>query len=79
MSDIQTRKKLFVQKFLSIKREETIAKFEKLLITETGGYYEKALEPMSLDELQSRITRSEEDFREGRFKQGEELLKKFGQ
>ncbi len=77
MEDIQTRKILFVQKFLSLKREETITKFELLLNKEIGASERNAFQPMTPDELNSRILRSEEDFREGRFKQGIELLKKY--
>jgi hypothetical protein len=77
MLDIQTRKIQFVQKFLSIKREDTITKFEKLLLKETGGHHNDTIQPMTLEELNARIDRSEEDFREGRFKEGKELLKKF--
>jgi hypothetical protein len=77
MLDIQTRKILFVQEFLSIKSEETIAKFERLLHAEANIQQKRVFQPMTLDELNSRIDRSEEDFREGRFKEGKELLKKF--
>jgi hypothetical protein len=77
MLDIETRKILFVQEFLSIQSEETIAKFERLLDAEAKVSEGKVFQPMTLDELNSRIDRSEEDFREGRFKEGKELLKKF--
>ncbi len=74
MLDIQTRKILFVQKFLSIKKEETISKLEHLLRREIGANERNKTQRMTADELNSRIDRSEDDFREGRFKQGKELL-----
>ncbi len=77
MLDIQTRKILFVQKFLSIKKEETISKLEHLLRREIGAHERNKTQRMTTDELNSRIDRSEDDFREGRFKQGKEVLKKY--
>ena len=77
MADIQIRKILFVQKFLSLKREETITKLENLLNTEMRTSKGIAFQPMTSEELNSRVTRSEKDFRAGRYKQGSELLKKY--
>lgn len=77
MADIQTRKILFVQKFLSLKREETITKFENLLNNEMSTSKGIAFQPMTSEELNSRVTRSEKDFSAGRYKHGSELLKKY--
>ncbi|TVR42349.1 MAG: hypothetical protein EA394_03635 [Bacteroidia bacterium] len=77
MLDIQTRKILFVQKFLSLKKEETISKLEHLLRKEIGAHERENFQRMTPDELNSRIDRSEDDFRKGKFKQGKELLKKY--
>lgn len=39
--------------------------------------YDRLLNPMSLDELRSRVELSMEDFEAGRIKSSEELLKKY--
>lgn len=75
MHDIQTRKILFVQEFLSIRNEETISRFENLLRKEKKNY--KAFTRMTTAELNSRIDQAEADFKEGRFTSGSELLKKY--
>ncbi len=68
--DIQTRKIKFVQKFLNIKDESLLLRFEELL-------NEQNLEPFTSEELNQRAEQSEKDFESGRYKTTEELLKKF--
>lgn len=77
MPDIQTRKILFVQEFLSIRNEETISRFENLLKKEKKIHPDKIFVPMTHDELNARIDQAESDFQEGRFVSGSELLKKY--
>ncbi len=75
--DIQTRKIKFVQKFLSIKDEDMLLRFEELLkIAQAEN--ERKLEPFTIEELNHRIDQSEKDFENGRYKTTSEMLKKFG-
>lgn len=75
--DIQTRKILFVQEFLSIRSEETLAKFENLLNKEVRKMPSKDFQPMTADELHARIDQSEEDFAQGNYNESKEVLSIF--
>ncbi len=79
MMDIQTRKILFVQEFLSIRSEETLAKFENLLNKEVRKRPGKDFQPMTVDELHARIDQSEEDFAKSSYNESKEVLKRFRQ
>ncbi len=74
--NIETRKIEFVQAFLNLQSEELISQFEKLL--KKSKQVEKELKPFTIEELNERIAKSEEDFENGRFKTTEELLSKYG-
>lgn len=74
--NIETRKIEFVQAFLNLQSEELISQFEKLL--KKAKQSDKDLKPFTIDELHERIAKSEEDFKNGRFKTTEELLSKYG-
>ena len=71
--DLQTRKIEFVQEFLKLQSEELISQFENMLKKKT----QNKLKPMSLIELNSRIDKSENDFKNGKFKTTAELLSKY--
>ncbi len=71
--NIETRKIEFVQAFLNLQSEELISQFEKLL--KKSKQAEKELKPFTIEELNERIAKSEEDFENGRFKTQEELEK----
>jgi len=71
--DLQTRKIEFVQEFLKIQSEELVSQLENLLRKKTNN----KLEPMSVIELNSRIDKSESDFKSGKFKTSSELLSKY--
>lgn len=74
--DIQTRKIKFVQNFLSIKDEDMLLRFEKLLkIAQAEN--KRELKPFTIEELNQRIDQSEKDFENGRYKTTSEILKKF--
>jgi len=74
--DIQTRKIKFVQKFLSIKNEDMLLRFEELLkIAQAEN--KRELKPFTIEELNQRIDQSEKDFENGRYKTTSEILKKF--
>ncbi|MUV05233.1 hypothetical protein GN157_16085 [Flavobacterium rakeshii] len=70
--DLQTRKIEFVQEFLKLQSEEVISMLENLLKQNTGG-----TNKMTSAELNSRIDKSEEDFKNGRYKTSNELLSKY--
>jgi len=74
--DIQTRKIKFVQKFLSIKNEGMLLRFEELLkIAQAEN--KRELKSFTTEELNQRIDQSEKDFENGRYKTTSEILKKF--
>jgi predicted ATP-grasp superfamily ATP-dependent carboligase len=70
---IQDRKIALIAKFLKINDEQLIKQIEELTSVE-----DDSLIPFSVEELNERIERSEEDFKNGRFKTSKELLKKYG-
>ena len=73
--DLQTRKISFVQEFLSIQSEEVISRLEKYLKKEKTAMEEKAFKPMTIEELNRRIDRSEQDSINGRLTETKDLLK----
>ena len=73
--DLQTRKIEFVQEFLKLQSEEVISQFENLL--KKKATKEKTVKPMSIQELNSRIDKSENDFKTGKFKTSAQLLAKY--
>jgi len=75
--DIQSRKIEFVQEFLNIQNEELISQFEKLLKKGKKAKSDKLVSPMSIAELNSRITKSERDFTNKRYKESSELIDKY--
>ncbi len=75
--DIQTRKLEFIQAFLNLKNEEVIAQFEKLLKNIKTSEAGNSFEPFTAEEFSKRISKSEEDFKENRFKNTSELLSKY--
>ena len=73
--DIVNRKLSFVQEFLRISDEEIITKLEQLLHYERNRKTSSELEPMTFDEFNEMIDKSEEDFKNGRATEAKELLK----
>ena len=73
--DLQTRKIEFIQEFLKLQSEEVISQFEKLLKKKVSS--EQNFNPMTIDELNSRIDQSEADFENGKFKTTSQLKSKF--
>lgn len=72
--DLQTRKISFVQEFLSIQSEEVISRLEKYLKKEKTAMAEKAFKPMTIEELNRRIDRSEQDSINGRLTEMNDFL-----
>lgn len=74
--DLQSRKIEFIQEFLKIQSEEAISNLEKLLKKEKKSL-DKTQYPMTERELNQRIDRSEDDFKNNRYKTNTELLSKY--
>lgn len=74
--DIQSRKIEFIQEFLKIQSEEVISRFEKLLQKEKE-VRPKEFSPMSVAELNRRIDKSEDDFKNKRYRTSSELLARY--
>ncbi|WP_396172391.1 hypothetical protein [Flavobacterium sp.] len=77
--DIQSRKIEFVQAFLKLQSEEVISQFENLLKMKSTSELEQepSFKPMSIKEFNERIDKSENDFKNGRYKSTSELLRKY--
>ncbi|MGL2998990.1 hypothetical protein [Flavobacterium sp. RSSB_23] len=70
--DLQTRKLNFIQDFLKLESEKTIAQFEKLLRNTVAN--EEELNPMTVDEFHKRINKSLEDVKNGKVTDANDLL-----
>ena len=57
--------------------KDVISQFEKLLKEKGVTKFQKLLSPMSIEELNKRIDKSENDFRNGRYKTSHELIAKY--
>lgn len=75
--DIQSRKLEFIQDFLKLQSEEVIAQFEKLLKKAKNIEEENTLEKLTIEEMNERISKSEDDFENKQFKTTSELLSKY--
>lgn len=75
--DLQSRKIEFVQEFLKLQSEETVARLEKLLRKEKNSSTAKDFVAMTKEELNNRIDQSESDFKNNRFKRTKDLLFKY--
>ena len=71
--DIQSRKILFIQEFLKLQSEKTIDLLEKVLQKETSQI-SSTIEPMTIEQYQSRIKKSIEDSKEGNISSADDLL-----
>lgn len=75
--DIQSRKLEFIQDFLKLQSEEVIAQFEKLLKKAKNIEEENKLGKLTIEEMNERISKSEDDFENKKFKTTSELLSKY--
>ena len=69
------RKLRFVQEFLRITDEEIIGKLEQLLGSERKKKISKEFVPMTMEEFNKGIDQSEDDFKNGRFTEIDDVLK----
>jgi len=75
--DIQSRKLAFIQSFLNLKSEEVIAQFEKLMKKAKNIDEENQFSPFTVEEMSERISQSEDDFKNKKFKTTSEILSKY--
>ena len=77
--DLQTRKIEFVQEFLKIQSEELISQLENLLKNKNKKDVNESefFKPISIEEFNTRIDQSENDFKNGKYKTTSELLEKY--
>ena len=71
--ELQTRKLEFIQEFLKLQSEEVISQFENLM----KKRIKDSFKPMSIEEFNKGIDKSEDDFKNGRYKTSSELLAKY--
>ena len=72
--DIQARKIHFVQEFLRVTDDELVTKLENLLRIERAKKLNNEMHPMSLNEFDEIIEKSEEDIKNGRVIESRNLL-----
>jgi hypothetical protein len=77
--DIQSRKIEFMQAFLKLQSEEVISQLENILKKKSTIELEQNsdFKPMSIKEFNDRIDKSENDFKNGKYKSTSELLNKY--
>ncbi|EKB48598.1 hypothetical protein B879_02756 [Cecembia lonarensis LW9] len=75
--DLSNRKLLFIQEFLKINSEKTIAHLEMVLKHEVETNPVDELTAFTIEELEARVKQSEKDFLDGKFKTTKELLRKY--
>ena len=73
--DLQIRKIHFVQEFLRVNNEQIIDKIENMLKSEKSNFYDKMPAAMSMDEYNSVIDSAEDDSKNNRMKNVQELKK----
>ena len=71
--DLQERKIHFVQEFLSLESEAIIHKLEKTLKTEKARNDYDPTRRFTVEELNEKIDRAEDDIKNGRFRTIEQL------
>ncbi|MFL9845178.1 hypothetical protein [Flavobacterium rhizosphaerae] len=74
--DLQARKLEFIQEFVKLQSEEVITLLENLLKQKKSENNDSP-EPMTVTELNTRISKSEDDFKSGRYKTSAQLLEKY--
>ncbi len=75
--NLETRKLSFIQEILRIQSEKTISRLETILRKEKNTSDERIFKPMTQNELDKRIDKSESDFSNNLFKSSSELLAKY--
>jgi hypothetical protein len=71
--DIEARKIELIQEIIKLKSEKVISALEDFFATKE----ESVLKPFTIEELEERIAKAEDDFEKGRFISHEELFSKY--
>ncbi len=74
--NIQTRKLVLIEEFLSISDENLITKIESFIKQEKKASHEMSLKPMSMSEFHEMIDQAKRDSDAGRVISHQELKKK---
>ena len=74
--NIEARKISFVQEFLRLQNEEIVSGLEKMLHKRKAELIEKEMKPMSIEQFNSDINQSEDDFKNGRIISAKDLKAK---
>ena len=77
--DLQTRKIEFVQKFLNLQNEDTIAQLEQILLKEIETVKDNDFQPMTIEEFNIRIDESMDDSKNDRLIEASELEAKINE
>lgn len=72
--DLQSRKIEFVQEFLKLQSEEAISRLEKLLNKEKKLTQSKYVQPMTIEQFNTRIDTSMEDSKKGKLTETNDLI-----
>ncbi len=75
--NLEVRKIEFIQEFLKLQNEDSVARLENILREEKNLSEQRIMDPMPQSELNRRIDTSESDFKNNRFKSSTELLAKY--
>lgn len=73
--DIKTRKLNLISYLAQIQDESILSKIEKYILKNINNKTELSFKPFSVEELISRIEKSEQDFKDGKFITQDELEK----
>ncbi|MEB2781363.1 hypothetical protein U3A58_13260 [Algoriphagus sp. C2-6-M1] len=77
--EIDAIKIKIVQDILNVQDASILAEIEEVLKLNNSSVSAKSLDPMTPEELTSRVEESMADYKAGRVKSSQELLKKYGQ
>lgn len=71
--DIQARKIEFIQQFLKLQNESSIARLESVLNQEAREQHDKVFKPMTVEDLNKRIDQSMDDSQNNRVYSTDEM------
>lgn len=77
--NLQSRKIEFIEEFLKIHDEDLLFQFENLLKNKSKKDIDvnEFFKPISIQEFNNRIKKSEDDFKNGNYKATSQLLEKY--
>ncbi len=74
--DFQTTKIELIKHLLDVKKQSVLDRLSEILLNDNSSI-DRDLSPMSIDELNSRIDKSENDFKNDKVISSESLLSKY--